>query len=228
MAYPTLNTKPKQPDFFGATPDATLPFAQVSMPKIPGANPQIQALFAKADEAYKRSQADMDRYRALFQTQAPARAQATQQENDFISGLYSPNGVRAQLQDTRTRQNAAAAMLRQQMFGDLTRALGLGAVGRGPQGLGSYLGRVAATEAGKLRTQEAAGAADRERADLAALLNLQLQGLGRRQALQNIDLQSLLAPIQFENAIQSNYSSQLANALQQALLNQTLAYGMAT
>lgn len=221
----TKAPKKTEPDFFGTTPDASTAFATVSLPKIPGANPQIKNLFAQAEEAYKKSQADLDRYRALFQDQAPGRSRATTQESNFLGGLYS-GATQNQLAGIRARQNQAQAGLQNQMLLDLTRALGLGQVGRGPMGLGSYLSRMAASEAGKLRTQEAASAADRERADMAALLQLQLQGLGRRQALQQNDLQSLLAPIQAENAIQSSYGSLLANALQQALLNQTMAYGM--
>lgn len=221
-----MPTTPATKDFFGYTPAAAETLNPVSLPKVPGANPAIQDLFSQNEEFRKRTQADLEKYRSMFGLGQPARTKALDQNLNFLGSVYSPSGVQSQLGSIRNRQAAANQNLTQQMLGDLYRAMNLGAVGRGAQGLGSYLGRLAASEAGKIRTQEAVSAADRERADLAALLNLQMQGLGRAQSLQDASLAGYLTPIQAEQTAQTGYASLLANALQQALANQAFAYGL--
>ena len=221
---PALN--PRTPDFFGGVPAATETLNPVSLPKIPGAQGYIQELFPQATETRTRVQGDIQKYREMFGLGQPARTKALDQNTEFLNSVYSPSGVQAQLGSIRNRQAAAGQNLAQQMLGDLYRAMGLGSVGRGAQGLGSYLGRLAASEAGKIRTQEAAAAADRERADIGALLQMQMQGLGRVQALQDANLAGYLLPMQAEQTAQTGYANLLQQALQQALANQAFAYGI--
>lgn len=232
-AYPAMTaywpTQPKAktaPDFFGRTPEAADVLNPVSLPKVPGADPQIKGLFEQAQAAYQRSQEDLNRYRSMFGTLQPKLNQFNAQESGAIGSWYDPNGVQSQMAGIRSRQQAAQGNLSQQLLLDLHRALGLGSVGRGPQGLGSYLTRMVAAEAGKIRNAEAVNAAGAERSDLAALLALQAQGLGRRQAAELGTLQGQLAPITAESAVQSNYSALLQQALNAALANLTQSYGM--
>jgi hypothetical protein len=208
-------------DFFGRTPNAYEALAPVSLPRIPGLDPSIQGQAKQAQQTYQSGKADVDRYRALLGDIKPPA-----QETDFLSGLFSPGGVEASLGGIRSRKNAALSGLHSQLLGDLQRAMGLGQVGRGAQGLGSYLTRLAGTEAGRLRTQEATAAADQERSDLAALLNLRMAGLGRADALQQNRLAQTLLPMQAEQSLQSNYASMLSAALQNALANSIFAYSL--
>ena len=224
--WPTAPKAKPAPDFFGRTPEAADVLNPVSLPKIPGADPQIKGLFEQAQAAYQRSQEDLNKYRSMFGSLQPKLGQWNAQESNAIGSWYDPSGVQSQMASIRGRQQAAQGNLSQQLLLDLHRALGLGSVGRGPQGLGSYLTRMAAAEAGKIRNAEAVNMAGAERSDLAALLALQAQGLGRRQAGEMSILQGNLAPITAENAVSTNYSALLQQALNAALANLNQSFGL--
>lgn len=211
-------------DYFGRTPAAGDTLKPVSLPKIPGLDPMLASQATLAESQRKSREADLARFRAALGG-VPAEAWASEETAD-IGRVFSPGGYESDLAGIRSRRAQGMAGLSDAVLGDLRRTLNLSAVGRGPSGLGSYLTRTASNAAARLRAQELADQSTQERSDLGALMAARAAMQGRRQTLTDATLSRLLQPAQAESTSLSQYQSALAQALQQALANSEIAYGM--
>lgn len=227
MAWNTL-TRPvyggpaQQPDFFNRS--KTNSVRQLSLAKVPGADPMIESSFNTAAGLRASQGRDVGRYRSAFESSLPQVSGYLDQDLGDISRYFSPNGYSADLAGIRDRRSSALTGLNDQILAGLRRTLSSRAVGGGNTGLGSYLSRIAAGEAGKLRTQEAYDSAGQERADLATLMAGRNNAYGRRSGLIDSTLARLLMPAQQEQTVASNYNTNLGSALQLALQNLVSAY----
>lgn len=144
-----------------------------------------------------------------------------------LDRIFGPTGYESDLGNIRRTRQAAMANLNDTLLGDLKRALSLNSRGgTAGTGLGSYLSRQAASEAGKIRAQAAVDDATQARADLAALMSARTGSIGRRQSVTDALLSRLLAPADKEMGAQSGLNAQLQAALNAALANLVSAYGM--
>ncbi len=224
LAQPVYRSAQPAPDFFNRTQNSGV--RQLSLAKVPGADPAILSSFNDASRLRGSMASDLSRYRgALSGTQPQASAYLGQELGD-LSRLFSPDGYEADLAGIRGRRASALSNLDDQILGGFRRTLSSRAVGSGNTGLGSYLSRLAMSEAGKLRTQEAYDAAGQERADLASLMAGRNVGYGRRTGLLDANLARLLMPMQQEQAALGSYNTNLGSALQLALQNLVSAYGL--
>lgn len=217
------------PDYFGRTPDATEYLRPVSLPKVPGADAAIYDSFSQAQNLAKNLWGDAANYRTAVAGSNPAVTDYANQEIADIGKLYDPNGYEALLAGIRARRKNAVSGMTNTMLQDLRRVLNLDAVGRGGvsgTGLGSYLTSRAASEVGRLRAAEEYDAAAQERADLAQLMAGRTASQGRRQALTDTLLQRLTAPGMVEASATTAAQQALNQALQEALMNSTYAYGL--
>jgi hypothetical protein len=184
----------------------------------------LKSSFDLAEAQRKAREADMAKFRTAM-GEVPGESWLSQETAD-ISNVFSPGGYESMLAGIRGRRAQGMAGLSDTILGDLRRTLNLSAVGRGTSGLGSYLTRTASNAASRLRSQEIADAATQERSDLGALMAARAASQGRRQTLTDSWISRLLQPAQAESASLTQYQSALANALQQALANSEIAYGM--
>lgn len=225
---PAPQTTPQQ-DFFGRTPQAAAVLNPVSLPKVPGADASLYQSFQNLGAFGDRQKSDLEGYRNAFNATAPSVGSWLGQEQADISNLYGPNGYEAQFGAIRNARSNAFGNLTNAILGDTRRTLNLGAAGRGGvagSGLGSYLFQNAASQAGRLRANEAVDAATQQRADLAALLAGRTAMQGRRTALQDSVLGRMLNPTQAESTGLSQYLGNQGSALQQALANLVQAFGL--
>jgi len=224
LAQPVYRSAQPAPDFFGRTPNTGV--RQLSLAKVPGADPAIRSSFDEASRLRASAGRDVANYRNAFAGSLPQTSGYLNQELGDLSRLFSPGGYEADLAGIRDRRATALGNLDDQILGGFRRTLSSRAVGSGNTGMGSYLSRLAMAEAGKLRTQEAYDAAGQERADLASLMAGRSAGYGRRTGMIDSNLARLLMPQQQEQAALGNYNSNLGSALQLALQNLISAYGI--
>lgn len=212
----------EQPDFFGRT--RTNAVRQLSLPKVPGADPMIRSSFSDAENLRRVLGRDLAGYRNAFAGTQPMASRFASEDVGEIGRYFAPGGYESELAGIRDRRSDALGGLNDRILGDLRRTMDSRAVATGNTGLGSYLSRMAASEAGRLRTQEAYDRAQQERSDLAALMAGRSAGIGRRQGVLDQSLARLLMPSQAEQAGVGAYNTNLANALQLALNNLVSAY----
>ena len=210
------------PDFFGRSKTSRV--QQLSLPKIPGADPMIRSSFDAAGRAYDAARADLGAYRRALAASMPMTSANLGAELADIGRYYDPRGYSADFAGIRSRRAGALAEIDDSIMRDLRRSLSSRAIGGG--GTGSYLARLAAAESGKLRSREAYDAAAQERADLAALMAGRTSGYGRRASLIDADLARILNPMERENAALGAYNSNLGKAVELALANLISAYGV--
>lgn len=222
LTQPVYGSPQGPPDFFGRSKTNTV--RQLSLPKVPGADPMIRGSFDQAERLQQSMGRDVGNYRRAFNATAPATSGFLNQELGDISRYFSPSGYEADLAGIRDRRSSALAGLNDQILGEMRRSLSSRAVGTGNTGLGSYLSRLAASEAGRLRTQEAYDSSQQERQDLAALMGGRGSAYGRRTGLIDSNLARYLMPAQQEQNMAGNYNTNLGSALQLALQNLVSAY----
>lgn len=228
----TQKTAPKNPyattqDFFGRTPQAADVLKPISLPKVPGADPYIQQMFGDLGGLRNNMRADVAQYRQNVLDTQPQVAGYAQQDIAQIDRLLNPGGYEADMGNIRRQRQQALAGLNDQLMADLTRALNLNARGGASgTGLGSYLSRQAASEAGKIRANAAYDDANQARADLQTLMQARAGTVGKRQAITDALIGRLLNPTDKDLAAQSGYSTALQQALQAALANLTQAFGI--
>lgn len=214
-------------DFFGRTPDAAELLKPISLPKVPGADPLIKDSFDFLTPLKTRVQGDLEAYRNAIGLSQPDVAKATAQEIADMERVFSPGGYQADLAGIRQQRMKAMEGLNDVLLGDLRRALSLNSRGgTAGTGLGSYLARVAAGQAGKIRSEAAVDDANQARGDLAALMAARASTAGRRQSATDALVARLLNPAEKDLAAESGYSSALQRALQTALMNLTQAWGI--
>ena len=224
LAQPVYGGPRPAPDFFGRT--ANTGVRQLSLAKVPGADPAIRTSFDDASRLRSVLGNDTARYRNAVSGTMPRTMSYADQDIGDIDRYFNPGGYAADLAGIRDRRAGALTNLNDQILGGLKRTLSSRAVGAGNTGMGSYLSRLAMSEAGKLRTQEAYDAAGQERADLATLMAGRNAGYGRRAGILDSSLARLLMPAQQEQNMLGNYNSNLGSALQLALQNLISAYGL--
>ena len=222
LTRPVYGGPAQQPDFFNRS--KTNSVRQLSLAKVPGADPMIRSSFDQAARLQASMGRDVANYRGAFNATLPQASGYLDQDLGDLSRYFSPGGYESDLAGIRDRRSSALTGLNDQILAGLRRTLSSRAVGGGTTGLGSYLSRIAAGEAGKLRTQEAYDSAGQERADLATLMAGRNNAYGRRTGLIDSSLARLLMPAQQEQAAAGNYNANLGSALQLALQNLISAY----
>lgn len=217
------------PNYFGRTPEAADVLKPVSLARVPGADEAIYNSFTNLSNNRTQSQADTNAYRNAITQTNPAIGGWNAQEVQDLTNVFSPSGYEAQFGQIRADRANAMRRMDSSIFADTIRALGLNRAGSGGvsgAGLGSYLARLASSQAGKLRASEAYDASTQSRADLAALLAARTGAQGRRQALTDSMLTRLLNPSAAEATSLGSYNTGLNQALQLALANLVSAYGL--
>ncbi len=214
-------------DFFGRTPNAVQYINPISLPKVPGADPLIMQAFSDYGTLRGNTQGDLSKFRAGVEGSQGQVGQYAAGDIAELDRIFGPTGYESDLGNIRRTRQAAMANLNDTLLGDLKRALSLNSRGgTAGTGLGSYLSRQAASEAGKIRAQAAVDDATQARADLAALMSARTGSIGRRQSVTDALLSRLLAPADKEMGAQSGLNAQLQSALNAALANLVSAYGM--
>lgn len=214
--------------FFGTTPEAAASINPISLPRVPGANPIIEGQFQDAESLRQQLAADSARYREAISGATPALERQNEQQLEFLASVFGGDYAR-QLAAVRAKRAAAMGNLNNQILAETRQALNLNALGGqgvSGSGLGSYLTGVAAREAGRLRTAEAYDAAEAERADLNADFIARMQTVGRPQQLTDAMAARVVQPAQFDISANAALQAAYERALQQALANQTFAFGM--
>lgn len=222
LTRPVYGGPAQQPDFFGRS--KTNSVRQLSLAKVPGADPMIRSSFDQVARLQASMGRDVGNYRNAVGASLPQTGAFLDQDLGDLSRYFSPGGYEADLAGIRTRRASSLADLNDQILGGMRRTLSSRAVGAGNTGLGSYLSRLAGSEAGRLRTQEAYDSAGQERADLGTLMAGRNAAYGRRSGLVDSALARLLLPMQQEQAAAGNYNSNLGSALELALRNLVSAY----
>lgn len=215
------------PDYFGTTTGSAVETARAA--KIPGADPAIFQQFLDSQRLRDTIGGTTKAYSDSLQKLLPSMSKASDEETAAIGDIYNPNGLQATLQGIRDRRAKAFAGLNDTIRADLTRTMGanrLGSSGFAGSGLNSFMSRIAAAEAGKLRAAEAADAAGQERADTNTLLTARTTASGQRNKILTELLSTLLQPADVEAKGQSTAAQALSQALQLALANSTT--GLAT
>jgi len=222
LAQPVSGPPREQPDFFGRTKTGAV--RQLSLPKVPGADPAILGSFQDYARNRGMARSDLTGFRRAFGSTQPMVQQFANQDIGEIGRYFSPGGYEADLAGIRDRRAGALSALDDQILRSMKRTLDSRAIGTGTPGMSSYLARLAASEAGRLRTAEVYDAAGQERADLAALMTARSGSAGRRQTILDSALARLLVPGQQEQASLGASNTNLSNALQMALANLVSAY----
>ncbi len=208
------------PDFFGTNSGGAFEVARAA--KIPGMDPAIYEQATSVQglrDSLTRGVAD---YSDALQKLMPTLLKANTEERSAVDSIYSPEGLQATLQGIRDRHTKAMEGVQDVLRSDLTKTLGfhrVGSSGTSGGGLNSFLTKIAAAEAGKLRAQSAADVSAMERADANTLLSARTSAAGQRQSLLTNLLQTILAPSQAEAAANTTGTNALANILQLALAN---------
>ena len=217
-------TDPVQ-DFFGRTPQAAELLKPISLPKVPGADPFIFNAFQDYAGLRDRIQGDLSKYRAGMEGTQPDVTRYANQDIGELSRIFDATGYESDLAGIRRTRTAAMDKLNDTILGDLRRALSLGSRGgTAGTGLGSYLTRQAAAEAGKIRASAAVDDATQQRSDLATLLAARSGSIGKRQSVVDSLVARLLAPTDKDLGAQSGLSTQLQQVLSSALANLVSAY----
>lgn len=218
---------PTTADFFGRTPGAIEAFNPVSLPKVPGADAYIKGAFDDLTKLRTSMQSDLGKYRSAWEGAQPVQEGYAKSDIAELDKILNPLGYEAQLGQIRRDRQAAMAGLNDAILGDLKRVLGLNARGgTAGTGLGSYLTRQAASQAGRIRADAAVDDAAQARADLAGLMTARAGTAGKRQTITDALLSRLLAPAEKDMAAQSGYSAALQQALNAALANLTQGFAM--
>lgn len=231
LTTPTKRTGTTTPngvqDFFGRTPGAAQFINPISLPKVPGADPLILQAFNDYGGLRTRTLGDLSKYRSGVEGSQGTVAGYAAGDIAELDRIFGPTGYEADLGNIRRTRQAAMNGLNDTLLGDLRRALSINSRGgTAGTGLGSYLTRQAASEAGKIRANAAVDDATQARADLAALMAARTGSIGKRQSVTDALLSRLLAPTDKEMGAQSGLQSQLQAALNSALANLVSAYGM--
>ena len=214
-------------DFFGRTPNAVQYINPISLAKVPGADPLIMQAFSDYGTLRGNTQGDLSKFRSGVEGSQDQVGQYAAGDIAELDRIFGATGYESDLGNIRRTRQAAMANLDDTLLGDLKRALSLNSRGgTAGTGLGSYLTRQAASEAGKIRAQSAVDDATQARADLAALMSARTGSIGRRQSVTDSLLFWLLAPANKEMGAQSGLNAQLQSALNAALANLVSAYGM--
>ena len=228
---PASATKPDDlstiPDYFGTgAPSGT---AITRLAKIPGADPAVYQQFLDAEELRKKVGQTTGDYFSAFDALQPKFTDAANADLSEIDQVMNPMGYQSVLQGIRQRRAQALGKLDQVVLGDLRRTLSSGQLGSGGGGgINSYLARIAASEAAKVRANEAFDAAGQERTDTTTLAQMRAAAAGKRSGILDSVLARLLQPADVANKSTSMYGDALSRALQQALLNSMLGVASQT
>ena len=208
------------PDYFGTNSGGAFETARAA--KIPGLDPMIYQAALSADGLASTLNKGVADYNDALQKVFPTLARANKQETASVNSVFDPNGIQATLQGIRERQTKAMDGVDSILRADISKGLGLGRVGASGTaggGLSSFLTKIAAAEAGKLRLQNAASVAAGERADANTLLSARTSAAGQRQALATSLLSLLNQPGEVSSNAQSKLATALSNILQLSLGN---------
>lgn len=222
LARPGPVSFQEQPDFFGRSKTGAV--RQLSLPKVPGADPAILGSFVDSAANRGRARADLSGFRRAYGSTQHMVQDFANQDIGEIERYFSPGGYESDLAGIRARRASALSALDDQILRSMRRTLDSRAIGSGTPGMSSYLARIAASEAGRLRTNEAYDAAGQERSDLAALMAARGGSAGRRQSILDSALARLLVPGQQEATSLGATNTNLSNVLQMALANLVSAY----
>lgn len=223
---PATATMPVQ-DFFGRTPQAVEMINPISLAKVPGADPMILQAFQDYDALRSRVGGDLSKFRAGVEGSQDQVGKYAAGDIAELDRIFGATGYESDLAGIRRTRTSAMDKLNDTLLGDLRRALSLNSRGgTAGTGLGSYLTRQAASEAGKIRANAAVDDATQARADLAALMSARTGSLGKRQSVTDALLARLLGPADKEMGTATGLNSQLQSVLNQALANLVSAYGM--
>ena len=214
-------------DFFGRTPNAVQYINPISLAKVPGADPLIMQAFSDYGTLRGNTQGDLSKFRSGVEGSQDQVGQYAAGDIAELDRIFGATGYESDLAGIRRTRTSAMDKLNDTLLGDLKRALSLNSRGgTAGTGLGSYLTRQAASEAGKIRANAAVDDATQARADLAALMSARTGSLGKRQSVTDALLARLLGPADKEMGASSGLNSQLQSVLNQALANLVSAYGM--
>jgi hypothetical protein len=206
------------PDYFGTGGPAGSAVARLA--RIPGADPAIYQQFMDAEALRENIGQSTGNYFSQLAAKQPRYDAATESDLSEIDAIMNPSGYQQAFQGVRDRRRAALSNLDRVLLGDMRRGLSQGQIGSGGGGgMNSYLARIAAGEAAKIRAQAEADHSTAERTDLSALMAARQGVSGKRGSIIDTLLSRLLQPVDIEAKANSIYSDTLGRALQQALLN---------
>lgn len=198
----------------------------IRLAKIPGADPDILSQFADAQKLHSTIASTLGPYFDALKKSQPAVDNLTDGDLGQLKFINDPMGYQAALQQVRDRRAAAVKGATSNILGDLRRSLSMGRIGGGGgAGLSSYMARIAASEAGKLRVNEAVDASAQERGDLASLLAARQSTIGKGQTFIDSALSRMLTPIDATAKAGGLYGNAIQQAIQAALLNSIMGVG---
>lgn len=212
------------PDYFGTATSA--PEKVIRLAKVPGADPDILQQFADAQNLHATIASSLGPYFDALRKSQPSVDSLTAGDLAQLNFINDPMGYQAAMANLRARRKTAVTDATTNLLGDLRRSLSMGRIGGGGgAGLSSYLSRIAAGEAGKLRVNEALDAAGQERSDLGALIAARQGTIGKGQTLIDSALSRLLTPIDATAKAGGLYGNAIQQALQTAILNSLIGVG---